>query len=152
SFEFGKGTYFIGVRNRDVALKLLRRGFLENITADTDEAGVTYITLNMNKTAATQSTENGSKFYLAVTKDIILLSARRESVRAPLPQGASPASPAQLAHFLASHNDGHAAINGLSFTDLQKFDWHSLKDLPNRNKTTGTSAVLGFAPDKTDLA
>jgi len=152
TFEFGKGIYFIGVRNRDVALKLLRRAFLDNITADEDEAGVTCFTLDMNRPAAGQSANARSKFYLAVTKDIILLSAHRESLKAPLAQNASAAAPAQLAPFFASHNDGHASINGLSFTDWQKFDWNSLKDLPSRNKTAGTSTLLGFAPDKSDPA
>ena len=150
SFEVGQNIFFIGVRNRDSALKLLRRAFLENITGDVDEAGVTYITLNMNKPAAGPSAAAGANFYLAVTKNIILVAGHRESLSAPLAQSASAASPAQLAPFFASRNGGQAVIDGLSFTDLQKIDWSSLKDLPNRNKATGTSVLLGFAPDKTD--
>jgi hypothetical protein len=149
SFDFGKNTFFIGVRNRENALKLLRHAFIDEISSDTDEAGVTYLALDLSKPAEGQKPTAGNKFYLAVAKDMILVVGNRETLRAPLAQKASPAAANQLTPFLSSHNDGHAMLNGLSFTDFQKFDWQSLKNLPGRNKATGASVLLGFAPDKT---
>ena len=148
SFDFGKNTFFIGVRNRDNALKLLRRAFIDEISADTDERGVTYLTLDFGKPAEGQKSSAGAKFYLAVTKDMVLVAGNREALRAPLAQGAASPTATPLTPFLSSHNEGHATLNGLSFMDFQKFDWKSLKNLPGRNKATGASVLLGFMPDK----
>jgi len=149
SFDFGKNTFFIGVRNRDNALKLLRRAFIDEISADKDLNGVTYLTLDFNRPAPGQKSDAGNKFYLAVAKDMILVAGKGESLRAPLAQSASPKMPNQLASFLSDHNSGPATVNGLSFTDFQKFDWESLKNLPGRNRAASASVLLGLMPDKT---
>ena len=148
SFDFGKNTFFVGVRNRNNVLKLLRRAFIDEISADVDLNGVTYLTLDMSKPAEGQKSNSGTKFYLAVTKEMTLVAAQGESLRAPLAQSAASATATPLTPFLSSHNDGHATLNGLSFVDFQKFDWQSLKNLPGRNKAVGTSVVLGLAQDK----
>jgi len=148
SFDFGKNTFFIGVRNRENALKLLRHAFIDEISSDTDEAGVTYLALDMSKPTEGQKPSAGNKFYLAVAKDMILVAGSRETLRAPLAQSASSPTASPLTPFLSSHNDGHATLNGLSFTDFQKFDWQSLKNLPGRNKATGASVLLGLMTDK----
>ena len=148
SFDFGKNTFFVGVRNRENALKLLRHAFIDEISADTDLNGVTYLTLDFSKPAEGQKPSPATKFNLAVTKDMILVATQGESLRAPLAQSAASATTTPLTPFLSSHNDGHATLNGLSFVDFQKFDWQSLKNLPGRNKAVGTSVVLGLAQDK----
>ncbi len=149
SFDFGKNTFFIGVRNRENALKLLRHAFIDEISADTDEKGVTFLALDFSKPAEGQKPTAAKKFCLALTKDMILVAGNRETLRAPIAQSASSATASQLAPFLSSHNDGHAMLNGLSFTDFQKFDWQSLKNLPGRNRALGATVVMGLAPDKT---
>lgn len=149
SFDFGKNTFFVGVRNRENTLKLLRRAFIDEISADTDEHGVTYLTLDFSKPTEGQKSNAGTKLHLAVTRDMVLVAGNRETLRAPLTQSASSPTANPLTPFLSSHNDGHAMLNGLSFTDFQKFDWQSLKNLPGRNKATGASVLLGLAPDKT---
>jgi hypothetical protein len=148
SLDLGKNTFFVGVHNRNNVLKLLRRAFIDEISADTDEKGTTFLTLDFSKPAEGQKPTAGNKFYLAVAKDMILVTSNRETLRAPLAQSAASATATPLTSFLSSHNDGHAMLNGLSFTDFQKFDWQSLKNLPGRNKATGASVLLGFAPDK----
>jgi len=152
SFDFGKNTFFIGVRNREKALKLLRRAFIDEISTDTDLNGVTHLTLDMSKPAEGQKSNSRNTFHLAVTKDMILFATDGESLRAPLAQSASSAPADQLAPFFSSRNGGPLTLNGLSFTDFQKFDWQSLKNLPGRNKATGATVLLGLMPDKTTPA
>jgi len=152
SFDFAKNIFFIGVRNRENALKLLRRAFIDEISADTDEHGVTYLTLDMSKPGEGRKSGPGTKFHLAVTKDMILVATNGEFLRAPLAQNASSVSASQLAPFFSNRNGGPAMLNGLSFTDFQKFDWQSLKNLPGRNKAVGTSVLLGLTRDKTEPA
>ncbi|MBS1839986.1 MAG: hypothetical protein JSS69_07020 [Acidobacteria bacterium] len=147
----GKSTFFLGVNNRDNALRLIRHAFLDNIISDTDLDGVTFVTLSSGnaRTSSTPGNSPAVQYHLAVTDDLILVSANKAAFRSPLAKRKSSATPSQLAPFFAAHSGAPAAVNGLSFLDFQKFDWQSLKNLPGRNKAIGTSVLLEFVPDKT---
>jgi hypothetical protein len=152
TYDLSKNTFFLGVNNRENALKLIRHAFLDNITADTDLDGVTFFTFSSGnaRTPSGSGNNDATKYHLAVTDDMILVSANKASLRAPLAKKKFPAPPSQLAPFFAAHTGGPAAVNGLSFVDFQKFDWQSLKNyVPRRNTATGASVLLGLMPDKT---
>jgi len=149
SFDFSKSTFFLGVSNRDNALKLIRHAFLDNITADTDADGVTLFTLSSGNTR----TPSGSgkyeapNYHLAVTDDMILVSTNTTAFRAPLAKKKSLVPPSQLAPFFAAHTGGPATVNGLSFVDFQKFDWLSLRNLPFQRPTETKPAAKSMFPE-----
>ncbi len=152
SYDLSKNTFFLGVNDRENTLKLIRHALLDNITADTDLDGVTFFTFSSGGARAPSGSgnNNATKYHLAVTDDMILVSANQTSLRAQLAKKKSPAPPSQLASFFAARTGGPAAVNGLSFVDFQKFDWQSLKNyVPRHNTATGASVLLGLMPDKT---
>lgn len=147
--DISKSTFFLGVRNRENALKLIRHAFMDNITGDTDLDGVTFFTLSPSnaRTPSGSSNYDVTKYHLAVTDDMVLASANKAAFRAPLAKKKSPAPPSQLAPFFAAHSGGPAAVNGLSFLDFQKFDWQSLKNLPFQQTTATKPAAKSMFPD-----
>jgi len=95
SFDFGKNTFFIGVRNRENALKLLRHAFIDEISSDTDEPRHLLGARHEQTNGRGKKPSAGNKFYLAVAKDMILVAAvarlcARRSRKAPLPDGKPP--------------------------------------------------------------
>ncbi|HWZ99531.1 MAG TPA: hypothetical protein VN025_17370 [Candidatus Dormibacteraeota bacterium] len=148
AFDLGKNTFFIGVHNRENALKLIRHIFLDNISADIDIDGDTLLTLSTGKKQGTPNPAAETNFHLAVTKDMILVASKKDSLRVPLAQRKSSTPPSQLAPFFANRSGAPAAVNGLSFLDFQKFDWQSLKNLPFGNTAGDKSVAKSLSQNK----
>jgi len=146
SFDFSKHTYFIGVRNRENSLKVIRHIFLNEISSDLDEGNVTFLNLSFGGKQTAQNLSNA--IHLAVTPDMILVAGKRDALNPALAQHASSAKAGLLDPFLTDRAKYPQSINGLNFLDFQKFDWQSLKNLPGRNKATGASVLLGLTSDK----
>jgi len=84
SFDFGKNTFFIGVRNRENALKLLRHAFIDEISSDTERSRRHLLGARHEQNQRKgKKPSAGNKFYLAVAKDMILVAGSRETLRAP---------------------------------------------------------------------
>jgi hypothetical protein len=149
SYDLRNNTFFLGIGNRANALKLIRHAFIDNITSDTDLNGVTFLTLSSGnaQTPSGSGSYAAPKFQLAVTDDLILVSANKAALRAPLAKKKSPSTPGQLAPFFEAHSGVPSTVNGLSFVDFQKFDWQSLKQLPLQNVADKSTSKSMF-PDK----
>lgn len=147
SFDFSKHTYFIGVRNRENSLKVIRRVFIDEISSDLDEGNVTFLNLSFG---GKQSAQNASNvIHLAVTSDTILIANQRDALNPALAQHTSSAKASLLDPFLADRAKYPQSINGLNFMDFQKFDWQSLKNLPYRNTADKKSAMKSAGSKKT---
>lgn len=138
SFDLSKNAYFIGVRNKENSLKIIRHVFLNEISSDLDEDNVTFLKLTFGGKQKTETATNTIR--LAVTPDMILVANKREVFSAPLAQRTASAQPSLLAHFFAERAKYPQTINGLNFLDLQKFDWQSIKDL--QHGTTPKKSAL----------
>jgi hypothetical protein len=147
SFDFSKHTYFIGLRNRENSLKVIRRVFIDEISSDLDEGNVTFLNLSFGGKQNAQTASNA--IHLAVTSDMILIANQRDALNPALAQHTSSAKPSLLDPFLADRAKYPQNINGLNFMDFQKFDWQSLRDLPFRDTTDKKSAMESTGPEKT---
>ena len=139
SFDFSKNAYFIGTRNRENSLKIIRHVFLNEISSDLDEGNVTFLKLTFGGKQKTETATNTIR--LAVTPDMILVANKRETLSAPLAQRTASAQPSLIASFFAERAKYPQNVNGLNFLDLQKFDWQSIKDLQNRGASDKKSAL-----------
>jgi hypothetical protein len=147
SFDFSKNTYFIGVRNRENSLKVIRHVFLDEISSDVDEGGVTFLKLSSSGKQAAQNASNA--IHLAVTSDMILVANQRSALNPALVQHATSAKATLLDPFMAERAKLPPTINSLSLLDFQKFDWQSLRNLPYSGTTDKKSAMKSTTPDKT---
>jgi len=147
SFDFSKHTYFIGVRNRENSLKVIRHVFLSEISSDLDEGNVTFLKLSFGGKQTAQSASNA--IHLAVTSDMILVANQRDALKPALAQHASSAKASLLEPFFAERAKYPQSINGLNFLDFQKFDWLSLKGLPYRTIADKKSAMNSTSAEKT---
>ncbi len=135
SMDSTKQVYFLGIRKRPEALKLMRTVFGDQITSERNEDGVTFLKISLG---GKQGSAQWNSFNLAVAADMILgangvetLREVLETLREVLAHRTHPSAVEGLAtapQFQAGRAKFPEHLNGLSYFDFQKVDWQALKD------------------------
>jgi len=124
-----KGIYYIGIRNKAGALKLLRTIFSDQLGSERNEGDVTYVKVSLGGGPSSSGLAQWNFYHLAVTPTFVIGSGRSETLHeflARVPANAAP--PANWGPaFQAARAQFPAALNGFSYIDLQKIDYQALK-------------------------
>ena len=120
-------TYFIGIRDKQASLRLLRTLLGDRISSEHNEGDTTYVKFSLGGSQGNAGVMQWDFFYLAVTPNLILASKRRDTLQQQiaLRSATGTALPASLQTARAQFPE---RLNGISFFDFQKLDWQALKD------------------------
>jgi len=131
-------TYFVGIRDKQASLKLIRTMLGDRISSERNEGDTTYVKFSLGGSQGSAGVMQWNFFYLAVTPNLILASKRREVLSQQIAQRSTAAE--LPAPFQAARAQFPERLNGISFFDFQKLDWQSLKDkwIADSAKTAST--------------
>jgi len=125
-----KQVSVIGIREKAATLKLLRAGLAERVAGERSEGDTTFLKVSEGGMASTAGTASWKYYHLAVAPDVIVGSARDESVRETLAAGKGTITQNALVPLAwqQARKEFPKTINGLGFIDLQKIDWTAAKE------------------------
>jgi hypothetical protein len=125
-----KQVYVIGIRKKAATLKVLRAGLTERVTGQRSEGDATFLRISEGGMASAAGTASAKYYHLAVTPDVIVASARDQSVREILASAIT--TPGENTLVPPAWQKARAqfprTINGLSFFDFQRIDWTAAKE------------------------
>jgi hypothetical protein len=129
SMDPQKAVYFLGIRNKPQALKLLRTVMSDRLGAERNEGDVTFLKVSLSGSEGSTGLAQWNFYHLAITPDFILGSSRSETLREFLARRGSsaPAWSQMPAGFQTARAQFPKALDGMGFMNFQKVDWPALK-------------------------
>jgi hypothetical protein len=148
SMDTAKQVFFIGIRKKPEALKLLRNLFGDQLTSERNEGDATFVKISLGGKQGSAGMAQWNFFNLAVTPDMILGASRTEALREVLAnraKGAAFASLASVPQFQAGRAQFPENVNSVGYFDLQKMDWQAWKErlLAEAKKNSTAKSVAG---------
>jgi hypothetical protein len=125
-----KAVYYVGIRDKQDTLKVLRSIFGDQLGSERNEGDTTFVKVSLGGGQNTTGTAQWNFYHVAVTPAFVLASSRGETLREFLARrSASPtdAQSALPAAFQAARAQLPANLNGLTFMNFQKIDYKALK-------------------------
>ena len=123
-----KAVYFVGIRKKQETLKLLHTIFSDQLSAERAEGDTTFMKVSLGGGQNTTGTAQWNFYNLAVTPTFVLVSNRRDNLVSALAnRGVSNGRGSLPAAMQSARSQFPAAINGISFANLQKMDWPAIK-------------------------
>lgn len=125
-----KAVYYIGIRNKEDSLKLLRYIFGEKLGSERSEGDTTFVKVSLGGSQNSTGVAQWNFYHVAVTPTFVLASSRSDNIReflahrAPANAAAQPALPPQ---FQAARAQFPASLAGLAFVNFQKIDYQAMK-------------------------
>src|ERR1700676_71566 len=140
-------VYFLGIRNKPGALKLMRTLLSEKITGEHTEGDVTFLKVSLGGGASGAGVAQWNFYHVAVTPDAVLGASKAETLHQILAQRAQNTASgfASLPQFQAARSQFPQSVDGLSYVDFQKIDWPGLKDhwIREMKKSSTSKALAG---------
>jgi hypothetical protein len=125
-----KAVYYVGIRNKPDALKVLRTVFSDRLGSERSEGDATFLKVSLGGSQTDTGTAQWNFYHLAVTPSFVVASSRAETLREFLakrpPATAAPQAMLPPA-FQSARAQFPAMVNGLAFMNLQKVDYQALK-------------------------
>jgi hypothetical protein len=125
-----KAVYYLGIRNKQDTLKLLRTIFSDQLGSERNEGDTTFLKVSLGGGQNSTGGAQGNFYHLAVTPSFVIASSRAETLREFLAK-LSPASNAAQTTlppaFQSARAQFPATLNGLTFMNLQNVDYEALK-------------------------
>jgi hypothetical protein len=131
SMDTAKQVFFIGIRKKPEALKLMRSLFGDQLTAERNEGDTTFVKISLGGNQGSAGIAQWNFFNLAVTPDMILGASRLEALREVLAnraKGAAFVSLAAVPQFQAGRAQFPENVNSVGYFDFQKMDWQAWKE------------------------
>jgi len=154
SLDTAKQVYFLGIRRKSEALKLLRALFSDQLTSERNEGDVTFLKISLGGKQGSAGVAQWNFFNVAVTPDMMIGASRAETLREVLAnrvKGPAVAGLATVPQFQASRAQFPDNLNSMSYFDFQKVDWQGLRDrLVTESRKT--SAAKSLEPAKKPAA
>ena len=125
-----KAVYYIGIRNKQDTLKLLRTVFGEQLGSERTEGDATFVKVSLGGAQNSTGVAQWNFYHLTVTPSFVLASSRSETLREFLAKRSPENATAQVtlpAAFQAARAQLPANLNGLTFMNFQKIDYQALK-------------------------
>jgi hypothetical protein len=125
-----KAVYYMGIRNKQDSLKLLRSIFGEQLGSERNEGDTTFVKVSLGGSQGSTGVAQWNFYHLAVTPNFLLASSRSETLReflarrSPANAAAQPALPPV---FQTARAQFPANVAGLAFVNFQKIDYQALK-------------------------
>ena len=131
----------VAIREKAAILKLLHAGLAERVAGERSEGDTTFLKISQGGMASSAGTASWKYYHLAVTPDVIVGSARAESVRETLAAGKGTVAENRLVPpaWQQVRTQFPKTINGLGLFDFQKIDWATAKErwiADSRKKST----------------
>jgi hypothetical protein len=153
SMDTAKQVFFIGIRKKPEALKLLRSLFGDQLTSERNEGDATFVKISLGGGQGNAGVARWNFFNLAVTPDMIFSASRADALREVLAnraKGAAFASLASVPQFQAGRAQFPENVNSVGYFDLQKMDWQAWKErlLADAKKSSAakSAAATKIAP------
>jgi hypothetical protein len=125
-----KAVYFMSIRNKPDALKLLRTIFSDQLGSERNEGDATFVKVSLGGGQSSTGIAQWNFYHLAVTPTFLVASSRGETLREFLAKRSPADAAAQVTlppAFQSSRAQVPASLSGLSFVNLQKIDYQALK-------------------------
>jgi hypothetical protein len=125
-----KAVYYVGIRNKEDSLKLLRTVFGEKLGSERTEGDTTFVKVSLGGTQNNTGVAQWNFYHLAVTPTFVLASSRSETIREFLAHRSPPntaTQPALPPQFQAARAQFPASVAGLAFVNFQKIDYQAMK-------------------------
>jgi hypothetical protein len=131
SLDPAKQVFFLGIRKKPEALKLIRTVLSEQIELENSLGETTFLRISLQSKSTAAGTAGWKFYHLAVTPNFLLGASRKETLCELLEQhslAASASSSGALAPCLANRSQFPEKLNGMSCFDFRKVDWQALRD------------------------
>lgn len=125
-----KAVYYVGIRNKQDTLKLLRYCFGEKLGSERNEGDTTFVKVSLGGSQGSTGVAQWNFYHLAVTPAFLLASSRSETIReflARRPSANASMQPALPPAFQTARAQFPANVSGLAFVNFQKIDYPALK-------------------------
>jgi hypothetical protein len=124
-------VFFLGIRKKPEILKLMRTIFGDQLTSERNEGDATYLKISLRGGQNDAGVAQWNFYNLAVTPDAILGASRSQTLRDLLAR--RTLTPAEAGFSVSPQLQTARAqfpekLNGVSFFDFQKVDWHAFRD------------------------
>jgi len=143
--DFDKQVYFLGIRDKANALKLMRTLFSTKISGERNEGDVTFLKVSLGGGQGSAGIAQWNFYHVAVTPDAILGASKAETLRQVLAQRGrdTAAGFASRPQFQAARAQFPQNIDGINYFDFTRVDWPGLKEHWIREmKKTSTAKSL----------
>ena len=122
---------FLGIRKKLEVLKLIRTIFGDQLTSERNEGDTTYLKISLRGGQNDAGVAQWNFYNLAVTPDAILGASRSQTLRDLLAHRTLTAAEAGFSvspRLQTARAQFPEKLNGVSFFDFQKVDWHAFRD------------------------
>lgn len=120
-------VYFLGIRKKPEALRLLRSLFGDRLTSERNEGDTTFLNISLSGSQTTSGVAQWNIYHAAVTPSFILASSRTETLRDFLARTSRPGAPDLPRPFVDVRAQFPQPASSVSFVDFRKMDWAAMK-------------------------
>ncbi len=127
TLDDGQKVYFLGIRNKPAALKLMRTLMGERITSERTEGDTTFLKVSLQGGQNASGVAQWNFYYLAMTPSLLLGASKSDTLHqyaAFTPAASDTVLPKKV---LAVRGLFPEKLNGFSYFDFSKVDWPGLK-------------------------
>ncbi len=131
SLDPAQQVFFLSVRKKPAALKLIRSVFGEQLASERNEGDTTFLKLSLGGNQSSAGVAQWHFFHLAITTDMMVGASRAETLREVLAnraRGATTGGLGGVPQFQAGRAQFPQDLNGLSYFDFQRVDWQAALD------------------------
>ena len=127
ALEDDKKVYFLGIRNKPDALKLMRTIFSDKLTPEHEEGDITYLKISLKGNQDSKGVAQWNFYHLAMTPNLLLGANKTETLQTAIAQANSPGAGFLPKNLQVACKQFPDRLNGFSYFDLQKVDWPALQ-------------------------
>jgi len=127
SFDKNHQIYYLGIRNKEDALKLTRSLMGDRISSERNEGNATFLKISLQGGQGNSGVAQWNFYHLAMTPKALLGASETDVLHKYLELSSSGADPVPPKEFQAARAQFPERLNGLTYVDLQKLDWTALK-------------------------
>jgi hypothetical protein len=127
SLDPDKKLFFVGIRNKPDALKLMHTIFSDQITAERNEGTVTYLKISLQGSQGARGVAQWNFYHLAMTPDLLLGATKGDALRAVVAHPPASDGASFPKNLQAARGQFPGTLNGFTYFDLQKLDWPALQ-------------------------
>lgn len=152
SMDTAKQVYFLGIRKKPEALKLIRNAFGEQVASERNEGDTTFLKISLGGNQGSAGIAQWHFFHVAVAPDMILGASRADTLRETLAIRARASAAGGLgsvAQFQAGRAQFPEKLTSVSYVDFQKIDWPALKDRLVAEVNSNPAAKSAVAAQRT---
>jgi hypothetical protein len=130
----------LGINNKPDAMKLLRTIMGEKMTSERNEGTTTYMKISLGGRQGSAGLAQWNFYHLAMTPDFLFGASKSEPLLALLNAQASNFDHDTAKGILMARGKFPEKLDGFSYFDFQKVDWHAVRDKWIAESKTTTSA------------